>query len=767
MSESELPKKPSSQIDRERFFNDPKYRRNVQRIHNIEKLIKRVLWFVIPFVITLVGLLFYLSLNNLPSLEELENPKPELASIVYSEDGEVIHRFFMKNRRLVTPAEISPYVMQALLANEDRRFYEHWGFDLVRFFKAIWVNISTFSAAQGASTITQQLARTLYLNDQSVTVTRKIRELLTAIEIERTYTKDEILNMYLNTVYFGSGAHGIQSAAQTFFGKDAKDLTIPEAATLIGVLPSPGRYSPILNPDKSTERRNLIMFNMKEVGRISENQYNTLKSSELVTKFTPITDMGSAPYFTESIRQKLEKESQEYKFDLYRDGLNIYTTLNAKMQRHATLSLTSHMDTVQENFHQEFIWDNELLTTMLKETTPFMNAVRKNESEKAVLARLKADKKFIDSLKIAKEFLQSGFVVIDPHTGNVKAWVGGRDFNSVKFDHVSQARRQPGSTFKPIIYTVAIDNGYPPTYELLNQPVAIEDEKSDGGWWTPKNSEGQFGGLTTLRDALRKSLNLITIRLVLDIAKPQQVIDYARRMGIKSNLAPYKSIALGSYEVTPLEMTAAIGTYANNGIYREPITILDVTDKNGNQILHYTSLQNEAFSKETAYIMTNMLQSVADSGTATSIRFRYKYFGPVGGKTGTTNDQGDAWFIGFTPELVGGVWVGNDDRRIAFPNMSIGQGARAALPIWASFMKRTYDDPEIGLKTGEFVRPPGVFTLPVCMKTKKAATQFCPYTYQEVFTKRSVPEQCDVHISEESKLEDLQPQPTRKKRDSF
>lgn len=766
MAEQERPKKKSP-VDKELFFNDPKYRRTVQRVHGIEKYFKRTLIVIIPFALTLISVLVYLAFKNLPSLEELENPKPELASIVYSEDGEVIHRFFMKNRRLVTPNEISPYVMKALLDNEDRRFYDHWGFDLVRFFKAFWVNVSSLSVSQGASTITQQLARTLYLNDQSITLTRKIRELITAVEIEKTYTKDEILNMYLNTVYFGSGAHGIQAAAQTFFGKDAKDLTIPEAATLIGVLPSPGRFSPIINPDKCIQRRNLILFNMKQVGDISENQYEALKNSELVTNFTPITDMGLAPYFTENIRQQLERESQIYKFDLYRDGLNIYTTINAKMQRYANLSLTSHMDSVQVNFNREYLWKDDLLTTMLKETTPYMNAIKNNESEKAILARLRADKAFVDSVKLAKQYLQSGFVVIDPHTGNIKSWVGGRDFNRVKFDHVSQARRQPGSSFKPIIYTVAIDNGYPPTFELLNQPVAIEDEKSNGGWWTPKNSEGEFGGLTTLRDALRKSLNLITIRLVLDIAKPQQVIDYARRMGIKSKLEPYKSIALGSYEVTPLEMTAAIGTFSNNGVYREPITMTDVTDKNGNLIIHYNSMQNEAFSKETAYIMTSMLQSVADSGTAVSIRFRYKYYGPVGGKTGTTNEQGDAWFVGFTPELVAGVWVGNDDRRITFPNMSIGQGARAALPIWASFIKRIYSDPEIGMKSGEFVRPPGVFTLPVCVKTKKAATPFCPVTYQEVFTKRSVPEQCDVHINEEAKQEDLQNKNVRKKRDSF
>jgi len=762
---SEKPQKENG-IDQERFFNEPGYRKTVQKVINFEKRVKLLAVFIIPLFATILGLMIYFSWANLPSLEELENPKPDLASVVYSDDGEVIHRFFMKNRRLVGDADISKFVPEALLANEDRRFYDHWGFDLVRFIKAVWVNVSTLSAAQGASTITQQLARTLYLNDQSTTLTRKIRELFTAIEIERTYTKSEILNMYLNIVYFGSGAHGIESAAQTFFGKNAKDLTVAEAATLIGVLPSPGRYSPVQNPDKSKERRNLIMFNMKEVGYITEAEYNEYKKLPIETKFTPVTDMGLAPYFTENVRQQMEKESQRYGFDLYRDGLNIYTTINAKMQRIANESAVEHMDSIQIYFDQDFVWDDETLNLMLSETTPYANAMLRKESSKAVLSRLKKNKAFVDSVKASKMTLQNAFVVIDPHTGYIKSWVGGRDFNTVKFDHVSQARRQPGSTFKPIIYTVAIDNGYAPTFELLNQPVAIEDVNSKGSWWTPKNSEGQFGGLTTLRDALRHSLNLITIRLVLDIAKPTQVVDYARRMGIKSPLSPYMSIALGSYEVTPLEMTSAIGTIANGGVHIEPIGIKEVDDKNGNQLFKYTPIQNEAFSKETAYIMTNMMQSVMDSGTGVAARSRYHFYGKAAGKTGTTNEQSDTWFIGFTPELLGGVWVGNDDRRIHFPDMTHGQGARAALPIWAKFMKKVYESREIGMKKdGEFVRPPGVISLPVCSKTKKVATEFCPTTYNEVFTKRSVPEQCDVHINADSK--DEEQSKTRKKRDSF
>lgn len=758
-------KPPKNGIDQDKFFNDPKYRKSVQSVLKFEKRFKFAIAFIVPLILTILGLMIYFSITSLPSLEELENPKPDLASVVYSEDGEVIHRFFMTNRRLVRESEISPSVMNALLANEDRRFYDHWGFDLVRFLKAVIVNLKTLSASQGASTITQQLARTLYLNDQSTTLTRKIRELFTAIQIEQTYTKSEILNMYLNVVYFGSGAHGIQSAALTFFGKDAKDLTVPEAATLIGVLPSPGRYSPVMNPDKSMERRNLIMFNMKEVGYISEAEYQEFKKEPIETKFTPITDMGLAPYFTENVRQQLEKESQQYNFDLYRDGLNIYTTINAKMQRIANAVAIQHMDSIQTYFNTDFVWDDELLNTILSETTPYANAILKKENPDAVLARMKKNKHFIDSVKTAKMVLQDAFIVIDQHTGFIKSWVGGRDFNTTKFDHVSQAKRQPGSTFKPITYSVAIDNGYPPTYELLNQPVAIEDEKSKGSWWTPKNSEGEFGGLTTLRDALRKSLNLITIRLVLDVAKPAQVVEYAKRMGIKSPLGAYYSIALGSYEVTPLEMTSAIGTIGNGGVHIDPIGIREVDDKNGNQIIKYTPIQNEAFSKETAYIMTSMMSSVIDSGTGTSIRFRYRFFGPAAGKTGTTNDQGDTWFIGFTPELVGGVWVGNDDRRLHFPSMEHGQGARAALPIWAKFMKQVYDSKEINMKKGEFIRPPGVISLPVCTVTKKVATEFCPSTYNEVFTKRSVPEQCDVHTSADSKVEEKTN--TRKKRDTF
>lgn len=756
------PKTDKSGINKNEYFNDPAYRKSVQKILKIEKRFKKVLWVGIPALTILFLIVIFSALSNLPSLEELENPKPELASVVYSNDGEVIHRFFNTNRRLVPLSEMSPSLINALLASEDRRFYEHWGFDLVRTIKAMGINISTLSIEQGASTITQQLSRTLFLKTTEQTYTRKIRELYTAVQIERTYTKNEILAMYLNSVYFGSGAHGVQAAAQTYFGKTAKELNVLEAATLIGILPAPNAYNPVSRPAKALDRRNLILFNMREVGYISDAAYKELIKQPVETKFTSVTDMGLAPYFTEEIRQYLQDEGEVRGFNLYNDGLSIYTGIDSKMQKIANAVVTSHLDSIQVFFDKTFTWDNDLMNIMIQETTPYQNAVLRRERPQEALKRLRLNKAFIDSIKQEKKILQAAFVVLDPHNGHVKAWVGGRDFSKTKFDHVSQAKRQPGSSFKPIIYSVVIDKGYPPTYEVLNQPITIEDATVPGGWWTPKNSEGDFGGMTTLRDALRESLNLITIRLVMDIAKPSDVVQYAQRMGIKSKLQAVNSIALGSSEVNPLELVSAYGTFPNEGVHVEPVSVLRVEDINGNLILENVPSSQEVFSKETAYIVTSMLQTVINQGTGAATRGRYKFYGPAGGKTGTTNEQGDAWFVGFTPDLTAGVWVGNDDRRIHFQSMEFGQGARAALPIWAKFMKQVYDRTDINLERANFIKPPGIFEMIICRETKKTATEFCPDTYVETFTKLTAPTTtCDKHTTaDQAKPES---KPTRKK----
>lgn len=737
-------------INKTRFYDDPKYRLGIQKYMKWEKRIKRSLIITTLLIGSLLTWFILDSMTDLPSLAELENPKPDLASNVYSFDGEIIHRFFTTNRRLVRLNDMSPHIKNALLATEDRRFAEHWGFDMIRFLKAVWVDVITLSAKEGASTLTQQLSRNLYLNSNEQTLRRKIRELWTAIQIERTYTKTEILEMYLNVVYFGSGAHGIQAASQTFFKKDAKDLTPEEAATLIGVLKSPFGFSPIFRPERSLDRRNLILYNMFDAGFLSRVEYDVARATPIQTNFTAVTDMGTAPYFTEHIRQRLQVQGERNNFDLYRDGVNIYTTIDSRMQKIANEVTRNHLDSIQVYMNQSQKFENSLLDLIISETTPYTNAVKRGENPELVIKKLMKNTRFIDSLKLSKMQLQTGFVVIDPHSGHIKAWVGGRNFEDTKFDHVFQAKRQPGSSFKPIIYTVAIDNGYAPTYEILNQPIAMEDVTLKGQWWTPKNSGGDFGGLTTLRDGLRRSLNLITIRMVIDIAKPRDVVEYAKRMGITSSLKAVPSIALGSMEVSVYELTSAFGTFPNGGVNISPIGVLRVDDNHGNMILENTPNYSEAFSPETAYIMTSMMKAVVDSGTGLAIKARYRFFHTSAGKTGTTNDHSDAWFVGFTPELVAGVWVGTDDRRMSFTDMAYGQGARAALPIWAQFMRKAYESREIGLERGEFLKPKGIFELAVCSETKKAATEFCPYTYIEVFTKRSVPEQCPKHRTAES-----------------
>ncbi|NUQ82189.1 MAG: PBP1A family penicillin-binding protein [Bacteroidetes bacterium] len=734
-------------LDKDRYFNDPDYRRKVQKFREWELWFRRVLIIVSLLIVVPIVLLLSFSLTDLPSLEELENPRQELATNVYSYDGEVIHRFFNTNRRRITLAEMSPHVVNALLASEDRRFYDHWGFDVVRFFKAMYVNLSTLSFSEGASTITQQLSRTLFLKSQEQTITRKIRELYTAIHIEVTYTKNEILEMYLNQVYFGSGAYGIQAAAQTYFNKNARDLTVLEAAALIGALPAPNTFNPVNRPEKSQERRNLILLNMVDAGYLTADDYRKLKTEPTLTDFRPITDLGQAPYFTEQVRQYLQNEGEGRGFNLYNDGLSVFTTIDTRMQTIADQVVKGHLDSIQVHFNQTMVWEDDLMRVLIKETTPYMNATQiRGEDTTRVMNRLKKNKAFIDSLKAAKSVLQAGFVVMDPRTGMVKAYVGGRDFNTVKFDHVALARRQPGSSFKPIIYSVVIDKGYPPTYEVLNQPITIEDETVKGGWWTPKNSEGEFGGMTTLREALRKSLNLITIRLVLDIAKPSEVVQVARRMGITSKLWAVNSIALGSSEVTVMELTSAYSTFPNEGLHAEPLMVMRVEDINGNILLENSPQNQEVFSKETAYIVNNMLQTVINRGTGAGIRARFGFFQPAGGKTGTTNDHGDAWFVGYTSDLVAGVWVGFSDRRIHFQTMEHGQGARAAMPIWAKFMKDVYDNRDIGMPSSTFRKPNGIYEMMVCSESKKIAGSFCPEPYQEVFTKLNAPtETCTVH----------------------
>jgi len=675
------------------------------------------------------------SFMGLPSLEELENPNPELASLVYSEDGVLLHKFFLKNRTFIPLKSIPRSTRYALIATEDVAFYSHWGVDLRRLAIAMGENIFRGpSRWQGASTITQQLAKNLYLS-QERTVTRKVKEFITAIELEKTYTKDEILALYLNTVYFGSGAYGIEAAAYTYFGKPAYLLTLPESATLIATLKNPTAYNPAKNPSGAIGRRNLILSLMEKVNFITPKQAAAAKKIPLVLKYTPVSHSGLAPYFTEYVRQTVKPSTMLGNLDLYRDGLTIQTTLDSRMQNYAQQAAAEHLAELQAAFDRSWRWPESLKNQIIMESDRFTELKDNGLSEQQAMTKLKADKVWLNELLKEKTRIQVALVAIDPTNGHVKAWVGGNRFSpdeyKYQFDHVWQAKRQPGSTFKPFVYTAAIDKGLPANFQVLDQPLELN---SGNGIWSPRNSDGSSGGMTTLRTALSRSLNQVTVRLAYEHLKTSEIISYARRMGITSPMASNLSIALGTSEVSPLELAGAFSTFANNGIWNEPVSILKVEDKHNRSLSEYTPNRRFAIDSTTNFVMVSMLKDVINKGTGAAVRARYGFTAEAAGKTGTTQSMRDAWFAGFTPQLVAVVWTGFDDERIKFTSMEYGQGARAALPVWAGFMKRCYSDPSLKLENKYFHIPETVIAVPMSGQTNTPSDLLGSDVYIEYYT---------------------------------
>lgn len=724
---------------REAYFNDPETRRKlVRRRERWELIYKLFLGGVALVAASLIGFLWYLS-AELPSLEQLENPKPALATEVRSGDGLLLTKYFIENRRVVPIDSISKHVTNALLATEDREFYSHWGFSTRRTIIATIENIvyfKPFKRWHGASTVTQQLARNLYMEvGKERGITRKIRELMTAVQIERTYTKDEILSLYLNTVYFGNGAHGIEAAAMTYFGKNAIRLNAEEAALLIAVLKSPEDYNPIRKAQAAKSRRNLVLGMMAAADYLKGDEAEKFKAQELKLTFTPITSMGISPYFTEYVRQQLEQLGKEKNFDPYRDGMVVYTTLDTRMQAYADTAATKQMKWLQEQFDKSWKWTESEKNDIINETGEYRALREKGMSEKDALAKLKEDKKFVETVMRDKGTVQCAFTAIDPATGFIKAWVGGRDFGRYKFDHVWQAHRQPGSTFKAFAYTAALENGIPPNTQFLNQPIALK--MPDGNMWMPNNSDNSIGGYITMRNALQKSLNFVTVRLVQEKAPVSRIVSLAKRMGITSPIQENQSIALGTSEVTPLELTSAFGTFANNGVHVAPTAILRVENKDGATVWQAPSPDKvQALDRAVNYIAVTLLQGVMNGGTGSAARSRYNFRQEAGGKTGTSQKQIDAWFVGFTPSLAAGAWTGFDDQRIHFKSMEYGQGARAALPIWAEFMKACYADKSLALPTRYFARPDGVYAVPISVETNQPADEGATKVYTEFFTKK-------------------------------
>ncbi len=689
-----------------------------------------ILGLVSLIFLTAIGVYLAFLSRDLPSLEQLEHYDPRLTTNILSADGKLIKELYTQRRIYIPLDDLPEDLIQCIIQTEDRKFFDHWGMNLPRIARAALINVTTMSIRQGASTITQQLARNLYLSAEQ-TIARKLKEALTALQIERTYSKREILEMYLTQAYFGHGAYGIEAVSQRFFSKPASELTLTESALIVAQLKAPAHYSPFRKPEAGKRRRNLILSFLRDSGYVTKAQYQHAAAEPIEVQREGKPDSGDiALYYTEMVRIQLEKLGEEVGFDYYKDGLTVYTTLDSRLQTCAEQAVHGHLDTLQVKFFDEFRTN----------VAPKLIADKYSDMSSEERQELLADSTRIDSIFADQSRVQVAFIALDPNTGRILALVGGRNFEESKFNRAVQAIRQPGSVFKAFSYTAAIDNGYPPTYRLLNQDVVVH--MPDGSRWTPPNYDGSRGGLTTLRYALKKSLNLVAVRLVQEIVHPRDVIRYARQLGITTRLDAVDAIALGSSGVLPIEITAAYSAFANRGVLCEPFSIMRIANRSGDVLYEKNVQRRVALSEETAYIMTDLFRSVMDEGTGGSARWKYGFRRPAAGKTGTTNDYSDAWFVGFTPQLCAGVWVGLDDPAISLGNGE--SGARAALPIWASFMVAAYDT--LNWEVADFVMPPGVVKVEICEESMEIARDFCPNIIEEVFRVKDVPvDSCHLH----------------------
>ena len=690
----------------------------------------------LAFVAGIFTWLVFLS-KDLPSLDELERYDPDLITRIVSADDQVIQELFTTQRTLVKSNEIPPHVKKALIVTEDQRFYSHWGMNLFRTIYNLSLNMITGEIHGGSSSLTQQLARSLYARiGFKQTYLRKIRELITAVQIEYTFTKEEILTMYLNTVYFGHGTYGLQAAATKYFNKRVENITLDEGAILVGMLRAPAYYSPITHPDRSRHIRNVVINSMFREKAINAVERNYFKSLPIDTWIPDSVDVGNvAPHFGEFVRRQLEKEDDEMGVDLYRDGLTIYTSLDTRLQTIANEVVAKELDRVQTIFDARM---------MDEESKALANILEKHHIDLTVdTVRLMIS----DSVEMTHQIedlltVQAQLISLDVETGEIKAMVGGKDFSKAKWNRSTQMRRQPGSSFKAFLYTAAIDNGYPVTTTLLNQPVVIKLGTNDSTDWRPKNYDLSMGGETTMREGIRRSLNLIAVRTIQELIAPSAVVEKARAMGITTRLYPGDALALGASGVFPIEMAAAYAVYPRLGIWIQPLGIRSVQDRFGGVLRNYNPDQKEVLGRGTSYVMLSLLETVANRGTGIGARTRFGFHEPSGGKTGTTTGFTDAWYVGFTTRLSTAVWVGMDS-----PSISLGNsmsGSALGVPIWAQYMKAVYDS--LDWEREEFEIPEeSVVFINVCSETHKLATQYCT-PEREVFLPGTVPtHRCDVH----------------------
>ena len=738
-------------------------------------------WIVIVSPVALILLLLLLIglgvFGKLPTFEELENPKSNLATEIYSEDGALLGSFFIQNRTYVDYEDLSPSLVAALVATEDVRFYSHSGIDFIALARVAVRTIGLGQGQGGGSTISQQVAKNLYPRDtvnrnpiarKAKLVISKLKEWITAVMLEHNYTKEEILTMYLNTMEYGSNAFGIKSAARTFFNKTPDELNVQEAAMLVGVVNAPTRYSPVRNPERAMARRNLVIDRMRQKGYLDRAQCDSIQALPIELDYQPIShNAGTGTYFREMLRlvmtspkptrnqflqewdyeQAVEQwennplygwclknqKSDGSEYNLYRDGLKIYTTLNATMQEYAEEALDSHLSQkLQPEMDRQVKRNKRLFNNLSQEEIDrvMLNAIRQTDRYRELkgdgktMDEIMADfKKAIpmkvfsyqgerdtvmspyDSILYHKQYLRASFVAIDPSTGYVKAYVGGPNYRYFKYDMVKQGKRQVGSTIKPFIYSFAVDQlNCTPCTLVPNRPVTIATETGDA--WQPKEAGKVVydDKPRQLQWGLANSRNNYSAWIMKQAGNPSAVADYIHKMGIHSYIDPVYALCLGTPDFSLFELVGAYGTFANRGVFIEPIFVTRIEDRHGNVLATFTPASHDAISEQTAYTMLGMLKNVLN-GTAGRLRWIYNFKGEMGGKTGTSQNNSDAWFVGVTPKIVAGAWVGAEDRSVHL--ISGADGARSALPIYGNFMTQVYANPSLGISQSD------LFPIPV------------------------------------------------------
>ena len=691
--------------------------------------------------------------GGMPSLQDLEKPQSESSSELYSNDTILLGKYFRYNRSPIKYHELSNELITTLLVTEDIRFYNHSGIDfkgLVRATYGVFKNIITLGSSGlegGGSTITQQLAKNLFKirNERKGKLSNmpfigliisKIKEWIVAVKLEEFYTKNEILSMYFNTAEYGSNSYGIKVASKTYFNKLPSQINYNEASIIVGLLNKPTKYNPFYNPENAINKKTEILYNLYKYSKISKMDFDSLSALGVnLTYKVENQNTGQATYFRTVVKNYLINWAKNNNYDLFSDGLKIYTTIDSKMQYHAENAVAEQMERLQNVFNKH--WDGknpwidekgyeikDFLKNSIKRTKRYKDLLKNNKGDTTRVFDILNEKKEIkvfswdqeidtifsvmDSLKYYKNFLQAGFISIEPKTGHIKAWVGGINHKYFKYDHVKQGKRQPGSTIKPIVYAAAIDNGYSPCYPVVDAPVVFELPGQDPPYWRPDNHNGKWTGETmTLRKAMAKSVNSITAFITKKIS-PKTVVDYAKKLGIKSKLDPVPAICLGAGgDVSLFDLVGSYSTFINKGIWTEPFFISRIEDKYGNLIQKFIPTKNEALNEETAFLMLHMLKGSKEEegGTARGLNPELTINNDVGAKTGTTQNASDGWFIGVTHNLVSGAWVGGDDRSIHFKNWTYGQGARTAMPIWQQYMLSVYNDSTININKGKFDKP--------------------------------------------------------------